>query len=69
MTHHKLNAQNLKKELWETLIEIREGKTDPKTANAIAAQARSIISTVNVEITLQNSLGNLSSHLKNFAED
>jgi len=66
MTIEKLNAENLKNELWETLKEIRAGKTDPKTANAIAGQARGIISTVNVEIAIQNAASNLSDKLNEF---
>lgn len=66
MSKNELNAKNLKNELWETLIDIRNDRVDPKTANAIAAQARSIISTINVEIVIQNAVDNLSENLKNF---
>jgi hypothetical protein len=64
----KLNAENLKNELWITLKEIRGGQIDPKTANAIASQARSIISTVNTEITIQTTKGELSKKVKSFTE-
>ena len=69
MSIQKLNAKELKKELWETLLEIRAGTTDPKTANAIAGQARGIISTINVEIAIQNSIGKLSGKLSGNLRD
>lgn len=68
MSKTKLTAENLKSELWNTLLEVRSNKTDPLTANAIAAQARGIISTINVEILIQSSVDKLSGRLQEFTE-
>lgn len=39
----KLTAANLKKELWEVLLEVRKGAIDPHQAEAVASQSREII--------------------------
>jgi len=38
----KLNAKNLKNELWKTLKNLREGEIEPVQAEAIASQSREI---------------------------
>lgn len=63
----KLNAENLKSKLWQTLNDVQCGDMDAKTANAIAGQARGIISTINAEIQIQNAAHNLSATLGDFA--
>ena len=62
----KLNAENLKNELWKTLLGVRGGDIDASVANSIAGQARGIISTINAEIQIQHSKIKLSSELRGF---
>lgn len=62
----KLTATNLKNQLWETLQDVRSSKIDAKTANAVSGNARGIISTISVEITIQKSKTRLSKSLKGF---
>lgn len=50
----ELSAVMLKKELWQTLQELRTGKTDPATADSIAAQAREIIRTTQTQLKILN---------------
>ena len=64
----KLTADNLKNVLWDTLNKIRSGETDAKTANAIAGQARGIISTLNVELSIQNSVSKLTKKVRDFTD-
>lgn len=64
----KLTAANLKNVLWDTLNKIRVGETDAKTANSIAAQARGIISTINVELSIHNSVSKLPKKIRDFTE-
>lgn len=62
----KLNAANLKNELWETLKDVRGARIDAKTAKAVSGNARGIISTISVEIAIQKSKTKLSKSLKDF---
>lgn len=50
MADQDLNAGNLKKELWNTLTELRAGKIQPGQGDAIAAQAREILRTVRTQL-------------------
>lgn len=45
-----LNASNLKNELWNTLVELRDGKIQPGQGDAIASQAREILRTVRTQL-------------------
>ncbi len=45
-----LTATNLKEALWSTLQEIKSGDMQPSQGDAIAAQAREIIRTVNTQL-------------------
>ena len=66
-THtEKLNAENLKNMLWETLQDVKSEVMDSKTANAIAAQARGILGTVRTEIAIQHSTKALTNKIKDF---
>lgn len=47
-----LNSHNLKQILWETLLEVRSGKMDTTTANAIAQSSKEIMNVVNTEIKI-----------------
>lgn len=62
----KLTATNLKNELWETLQDVRSSKVDAKTANAVSGNARGIISTISVELSIAKSKSKLSKSLKDF---
>ena len=46
----ELNASNLKRELWNTLNELRNGKIQPGQGDAIASQAREILRTVRTQL-------------------
>lgn len=46
----KLTAVNLKNVLWETLNNVKDGKTGYADADSIATQAREILRTVNVQL-------------------
>lgn len=65
----KLNAQNLKETLWETLNEVKTGKMDAGEADSIATQSREILRTVNTQLRImQQSKRNVSTELIDFAE-
>lgn len=51
-----LTADNLKQALWETLNDLRDGKIQPRNADAIAGQAREItrIVKVQMQVSIQN---------------
>jgi hypothetical protein len=49
-----LTAQNLKTALWETLNNIKDSKTQPAEGDAIAAQAREILRTVNTQLRVMS---------------
>ena len=46
----KLNAENLKNELWDTLLKVKSGTIDHETANAISSQAREILRTIKMQL-------------------
>lgn len=52
----KLNSENLKKELWQTLKMLKTKKLPPLVANSVAAQAREIIRIVTLEIAISKIL-------------
>lgn len=49
-----LNAVALKKTLWETLNEVKTGKLEPSTADAIAAQSREILRATKIQLSILN---------------
>lgn len=64
----KLNAVNLKNTLWETLLNVKEGKMEAAQADAIASQAREIIRTTNTQMGIISKLKTeVSDELKDFA--
>lgn len=50
----KLTAVNLKTALWETLNNIKSDEMLPAQGDAIAAQAREILRTVKVQLSVVN---------------
>jgi hypothetical protein len=50
----KLTASNLKKVLWETLNQVKEGKVECGQADAIASQAREILRTTKVQLQISS---------------
>lgn len=46
----KLTAETLKNALWETLQDVRSGKSDVYQADAVAKTAREIIKTTNTQL-------------------
>lgn len=47
-----LSAQNLKEELWDTLIQIKSDKMLAAQGDAIASQAREILRTIKVQLQI-----------------
>lgn len=52
-----LSAENLKNQLWATMLSVRDGRIAAREANAIAAQSREIIRVVRTEIMMADRLG------------
>lgn len=48
----KPSAVNLKQVLWDTITELRSRKVDVKHANAVASQAKAIMSVVKCELQI-----------------
>ena len=48
----KLNAENLKAALWDTLGRVKDGDMLPSHADAVASQAREILRTVKLELQI-----------------
>lgn len=64
-----LTASTLKTALWETLNEIKNGKTQPSEGDAIASQAREILRTVKVQLQVAaQSKRNIPTEVIDFAE-
>lgn len=53
----ELTANNLKDELWITLIKLRNREIPPQAALAIAANAREIMRVVRAELTIASATG------------
>lgn len=53
----KLNAKNLKNELWGVLQDVREGKIEPVQAEAVASQSREIIRVVRTQQSIIKQAG------------
>lgn len=49
-TNKKLNAENLKEVLWDTLQKVKSGKMEAGQGDAIASQAREILRTTVVQL-------------------
>lgn len=49
-----LSATNLKNALWDTLNRVKDGDIQPSQGDAVAAQAREIIRTVNTQLRVMN---------------
>lgn len=63
----ELSAKTLKETLWETLNEIKDGKMEAVQADAIAAQAREILRTVNMQLRISSQAGeNIAADLSTF---
>lgn len=66
---NELSASNLKTALWETLNNIKEDKMQPAQGDAIAAQAREILRTVNTQLrVVGQSKRSVPLEVINFAE-
>lgn len=65
----KLNAVTLKAMLWQTLNEVKSGKLEPATADAIAAQSREILRATKIQLSiLSQAKQNVTSELVDFAK-
>lgn len=66
----KLNAKNLKNELWETLTGVKSGKIDPGQADSVSTTAREILRTVKTQLQICNQAKrNVPTELIDFAEN
>lgn len=66
----KLNAENLKEVLWETLQSVRNGKMEAGQGDAIASQAREILRTTIVQLKVaQQSNRVISQDVLDFSEN
>ncbi len=54
-----LNSNNLKAELWDTLLKLRKGEMPPTQAIAIAAQARELMRVVKAEMAIAAANGDV----------
>lgn len=65
----ELNANNLKKVLWETLNGVKSGKMAAAEADSVATQAREILRTTNTQLLIfRQSKRNVSTEVIDFAE-
>lgn len=66
----RLTAKNLKAVLWDTLQDVKSGKMEPGQADAIAVQAREILRTTQVQLSVAKiSTRQVSSDVIDFAEN
>jgi hypothetical protein len=49
----ELNAENLKKQLWETLLGLKSNSVTLQLGNAVAAQSREIVRVIRTEMELR----------------
>lgn len=52
MKRSKLTSENLKQELWDVLLKLKNKKIQPIVANAIAKQSREIMTVVRAEMAI-----------------
>lgn len=63
-----LNAVTLKKQLWETLHQVKSGELDAAKGDAIASQAREILRTTKTQLMIiDRARVEVSAELKEFA--
>lgn len=69
MPRQKLSAVALKDTLWDTLLEVREGKLDPAAGDSVATQAREILRTVKLQCNiLAQAKENVTAEIIDFAK-
>jgi hypothetical protein len=69
MATKKLNAENLKNTLWETLLKVQSGKMEAGQADSIASQAREILRTTTVQLKIASQANRkLPKKVINFSE-
>ena len=64
----KLTAENLKSELWKTLLGVRNRKVEPIVANAIATQSREILRVVKMEYLIAEKMNGDYEKISGFIE-
>lgn len=52
-----LSSANLKQELWETLLKVKNKKLNPIIANAVAKQSREIMTVIRAEMQMAAAIG------------
>lgn len=50
MSKVELSAENVRGQLWDTLLSLKGGKTDVNEANAVAIACREILRSVRIEL-------------------
>lgn len=66
----KLTATNLKNELWDTLLKVKDQSIEPGQADAIASQAREILRATKVQLQITSmSKREVSAELISFNEE
>lgn len=66
----KLNAENLKNALWETLQGVKSGNIEASSADSVATQAREILRTTKVQLDIARATKrNVPTDVINFSED
>lgn len=53
----KLTAQNLKSQLWDTLLKVQSNKMDAASASSVAMASREIMRVVKTELTISQLVG------------
>jgi len=64
-----LNAINLRDQLWQTLKAVKSGEMTPASGDVVAAQAREILRTIKVQLSIFSQAGKaVSDELVDFAK-
>lgn len=66
-TKTPVDAAQLKEALWETLQAVKEGTVTPTVANSVATQAREILRTVKLELSISGAKKTASKQVRDFA--
>lgn len=69
MKTNKLNAENLKRELWQALQEVRAGTITPQQGEAIARHSREIIRVHMAQLTTREQLAVATDEMAQFVAE
>lgn len=69
MAKKQLNASTLREVLWDTLNQVKAGKLDAPTADAVASQSREILRSIKIQLAvLGQAKENVTGELIEFAK-